>query len=177
MMLSYDKVIQEKTADDGSNRTPMVGEAISNAKSIDYPDYQDYQKSSSEISSNSMISNWNIANYNALHEYGNTNVTADSIKNISKIETTVNAKERNFIFDRNSSNTNLINVIEKNVDLITSTNQSDVTHKTDMTYMDEWQATAEKITSNNVPSSNSNEKIELQQTESHSKNMPLLYGI
>lgn len=115
----------------------MVGEAISNEESIDYPDYQDYQKSSSEISSNSMTSNWNISKFN-FHEYGNTNVTADSVKNNSKIET----KERNFIFDRNSS-TNLINVTEKNVDL-TSTNESDATHKTDVTYMDEWQATAKK---------------------------------
>lgn len=175
MMLSYDKVIQEKTADDEFNRTPMIGEAISNEESIDYPDYQDYQKSSSETSSNSMTSNWNISNYN-FHEYGNTNVTVDSVKNKSKVETTVNARERNFIFDRNLS-PNLINVADKNVDLVTSTNQSDATHKTDVTYMDEWQATAEKITSNNVPSSNSNVKIELQQTESHSKNMPLLHGI
>ncbi|KMQ95660.1 osiris 16-like protein [Lasius niger] len=175
MMLSYDEVIKEETANDGSNRTPMVGEVISNAESIDYPDYQDYQKSSSEISSNSMISNWNIAN-NGFQKYGGINVTADSVKNNSKVETTVSAKEKSFIFNRNPS-INLINVTEKNVDSVTSTNQPDVTHKTDMTYTDEWQATAAKINSNNIPSSNSNVRIELQQTESHSKDMPLLRGI
>lgn len=173
MMLSYDKVIKDETADDGSNRTPMIGEAMSDAESIDYPDYQDYQKSPSEISSNSMISNLNIANYNTFHEYEDANVTADSIKNNPKEETTVNTKERSFIFNRNPS-INLVNVNEKNVDSITSTNQPDVTHKKDMTY-DEWQATAEKINHNKIPS-NSNVKIELQ-TESHSKNVPLLRGI
>ncbi|GAB1865641.1 Osiris 16-like protein [Camponotus japonicus] len=173
MMLSYDKVIKDETADDGSNRTPMIGEAMSDAESIDYPDSQDYQKSPSEISSNSMISNLNIANYNTFHEYGDANVTADSVKNNSKNETTVNTKERSFIFNRNPS-INLVNVNEKNIDSMTSTNQPDVTHKKDMTY-DEWQATAEKINHNKIPA-NSNVKIELQ-TESHSKNVPLLHGI
>lgn len=174
MTLSYDKVIKDETADDGSNRTPMIGEAMSDAESIDYPDYQDYQKSS-EVSSNSMVSNSNIANYDTFHEYVDSSVTADSVQNNSKEETTVNTQERSFIFNRNPS-INLVNVNEKNVDSVTSTNQPDVIHKKDMTY-DEWQATAEKINPINVSSnSGSNVKIELQ-TESHSKNVPLLHGI
>lgn len=161
---------EEMTANDGPNHTPNVGEVISNAESIDYPDYQDYRKSPSEISSNSVTSNWNVANYKAFYEYGGVNRTADSVKNHSKVETTVSANEKSFISNRNPS-INHINVTEKNVDSVTSINQPDVTHKIDITYMDEWNATAEKINSNNNPLSNSNVKIELQQVEPHSKNM------
>lgn len=155
----------------------MTGEVLSNAKSIDYLDYQDYQEPLSITNSSSIISNWNTSNYIAFHQYGDTNISTDSTTNNLKSEAIVNTKGRSFIFNENPS-ISIVNVIEKNVDLTTTTDQPDVTHEftTNAVYMDEWQATAEKINFNNV-STNSSPKIELQQTKLRSKDIPLLREI
>lgn len=159
----------------------MTGEVISNAENINYQGYQDYQEPSSITNSNSIISNWNTPNYTAF-QYKDTKRSTGLTKNNLKSEATVNAKGRSFVFDENPINPiNMVNVIEKNVDSVTTTDQpvADVIHEftTNAVYMDEWQATAEKTNSNNVLSTNSNTKIEMQQTELQSKNIPLLREI
>lgn len=175
----YDKETKTEIAD----RIPITGEVISNAESVDYPDYQDYQEPSPIINS-SIISNWNTSSYTAFDQYRDPSVNTGLTKNDFKSETTVNVKGRNFIFDENPINPiNIVNVIEKNVDstiTLTTTDQpvADVTHEftTNAVYMDEWQAIVEKTSSNNVLSTNSNAEVELKQTE-RPKDIPLLREI
>lgn len=158
---------------DGSNRIPMTGEVISNTENIDYLDYQDYQEPSSIINSSSVISNWN-----AFHQYRDPNLSTGLAKNNLKSEAIVDAKGRSFIFDENPINPiNVVNVIEKNVDSMT-TDQL-VIHEvtTNAAYIDEWQATAEKTSSNNLLLTNSNAEIKLQQVELQPKDIPLLREI
>lgn len=176
----YNKETKTEIAD-GSNLIPMIGEVISNAENINYLDYKDYQEPSSITNSSSIISNWNTPNYTTF-QYKNINVSTGLIKDNLKSEATVNAKGRSFIFDENPINPiNIVNVIEKNVDSMTTTDQpvADVTHEftTNAMYMDEWQATAGKTSTNNVLSTNSNAEIELQPTELRSKDIPLLREI
>lgn len=173
----YDKEIKTEIADK-SNHIPMRGEVISNAESIDYLDYQDYQEPLSIINSSSVISNWDAPNYTTLPQYEDTNVSTGSAKNNLKSETTVNAGGRSLIFSENPP-ISIVNVIEKNVNSMTTTDQPDVIQEftTNAVYMDEWQATAEKTSSNNVLSANSNAEIELQQIKLRSKDIPLLHEI
>ncbi|TGZ33769.1 Uncharacterized protein DBV15_07031 [Temnothorax longispinosus] len=179
----YDKETKTEIAD-GSNYIPMTGEVMSNAESTDYLDYQDYQEPSSIKNSSSVISNWNAPSYTDFHQYTSPSVSTDLAKNNLKSEATGNAKAakgRSFIFDENPINPiNIVNVMEKNVDSMTTTNQpvADVTHEftTNTVYMDEWQATAEKTSANNVLSTNSTAEIELQ-TKLRSRDIPLLHKI
>ncbi|XP_011703719.1 PREDICTED: uncharacterized protein LOC105459417 [Wasmannia auropunctata] len=173
--MKYDKETKAEIAD-GSNRIPMTGEVISNAENIDYLDYQDYQEPSPIINSSTVISNWNTSNYRAFDQYGATNVNTGSAKNNLKSEATVNAKGRSFIFNENPP-ISIVNVAEKNVDSMITTDQPDLTQEftTNAMYMDEWQATAEKTSSNNVLSTNA--EIKLQKTELRSKDIPLLREI
>lgn len=175
MTSAYDNVIKAEAAD-GSNNIPMIGEATSNTESIDYPDYQDYQEM--PISDMSFAnSNWNRTDYAIEHE--RANLSFESVKNDSKvdskIDSSVNKMSRSFDFK--NPLTNIVKVIEKkNADLTTSTDQPDVTYNTNMTYMNEWQATDEKVHSDNVLSpSDSNAKTESQQVEPRS--IPLIRGI
>lgn len=171
MTSAYDNVIKAEAAD-GSNNIPMIGEATSNTESIDYPDYQDYQEM--PISNMSLAnSNWNGTNYAIEHERANSSF--ESVKNDLKVDSSVNAMGRSFGFK--NPLTNIVKVIEKkNADLTTSTDQPDVTYDTNMTYMNEWQATDEKVQSDNVllPS---NAKTESQQVEPLSRDIPLIRGI
>ncbi|XP_011880693.1 PREDICTED: uncharacterized protein LOC105569112 [Vollenhovia emeryi] len=173
----HDKETRTEVADE-SNRIPMTGEVISNAESIDYLDYPDYQQPSPIMNSSSTISNWNTPSYVAVNKYRDSNVSTGLAGGNLKSGATVNVKGRSFIGDEHHINP-IVNVIEKNVDS-TTTDQSvaDVIHEftTNAVYMDEWQATAEKG-SNKVLSSNSNAEIELQQTELQSKDIPLLREI
>lgn len=157
----------------------MTGEVISNTENIDYLDYQDYQEPSSIINSSSIISNWNTPSDTAFHhQYRDPNVSTGLTKNNLKSEAIVDAKGRSLIFDENPINPiNIVNVIEKNVDSMTTTNQP-VTHEvaTNAAYTDEWQVTAEKTSSNNL-STNSNAEIKLQQIELQPMDIPLLREI
>lgn len=170
MTLSNDNISKTATAD-GSNYLPMIGEAVSNTES-DYPDYEDHQESLPIADSSSMTSNWNATNYIAFHEYKGTDVSA--MRNNSKVEA-VSAKERT-LFNK-SPPVIIVNAIEKNVNSSTSMSQPDIIHDTSVTYMDEWQATAEKISSNDSSSSNSNAKVELHQIDPRSREVPLLREI
>lgn len=175
----YDKEIKTEITD-GSNHIPMTGEVISNAENINYPGYQDYQEPSSITNSSSIISNWDPLNYTAF-QYKDTNISTGLTKNNLKSEATVNAKGRSLILNENPINPiNIVNAIDKNVDAMTTTDQpvTDVAHEftTNAVYMDEWQAIVEKTNSNNVLSTNSNTKTEMQ-TELRSKDIPLLREI
>ncbi|XP_067211136.1 uncharacterized protein [Linepithema humile] len=172
MMLSNDNIIKTETADE-SNHTPMIGEAVSNMESVDYPDYEDYQEPSPIANPNSVTSNWNATNYIAFHEYKGADVSL--MKNNSKVESTVSAKGRT-LFNQSPSTT-VVNAIEKNVNSLTSMSQPDIIHETNAAYMDEWQATAEKTSSNDASSSNSNARIELHEIDPRSREVPLLRGI
>jgi hypothetical protein len=152
----------------------MIGEVVSNTESVDYPDYQDYPEASPTIAnSSSMASNWNATNYVTFHEYKAADVNL--MLNNSKVESTVNAKGRT-LFNKSPSTT-IVNAIEKNVNSLTNMNQPNIVHETNAAYMDEWQATAEKISSNDASSSNSNAKVELRQIDPRSREVPLLRGV
>ncbi|XP_011646280.1 uncharacterized protein LOC105432950 [Pogonomyrmex barbatus] len=131
----YSKKTRTEIAN-GSNQIPMNGEVITNTKNVDYLDYQDYQEPSSVINSDPMTSKWNASSYTVFHEYKGTNISTGSEKNNLRLEPTMNVKGRNFIFNETPPST--VNVIEKNTNLMTITNQSDVNYDTDTTYMDEW---------------------------------------
>lgn len=179
MTMANNNIIKAEIAD-GSNHTPMIGEAVSGAESVDYPDYEDYQdyqdyqgyqEPSPIANPSSMTSNWNTTSYITLHEYKDT---GSSMKNNSKVESTVSAKGRT-LFTKSPSTTT-VNAIEKSVNSLTS--RPDTIHKTNAEYTDEWQATAEKISSNDISSSNSDAKVELHHhIDPRSREVPLLRGI
>lgn len=171
MTLSYDDAIKAEPAD-GSNHTPMIGEVISNAQDIDYPDYQDYQKPPPIAASDLAISNWNATDNVDSHEYGEGDVNAISTKDNSKVKPKLVVKGRSFI---GNTAAYVADVTENNVNSVATTSARpdvDVVHAM---YMDEWQATAEKISANDAPSTEV--QVESRRTDSRPNDIPLLRSI
>lgn len=154
-MTSYNKTIESETSN-GSDRVPMIGEIFTSTGRIDYPDYQDFQ------------------DYQEPPAIAISNSTGKN--NDLKAEPTIAAKRRSLVFNDNSP-VNVIDAIQKN--LHSASHQVDVGHDRNIlrsSYTDEWQATAEKTSSNNSAHLNSNEGIGLP-SETRIKYIPLLHGI
>lgn len=168
MRLSNDGMMKTETAG-GPNGTVMIGEAISKTGNVAYADYQYYQEPPPIANLNPTTSQWNATNNIAFYEYGDNNgVNVNSVRNYSKLNSRADARGRSIVFNEKPSAT------ERNIDSITNTNRSEIKN-TNFTYMDEWQAVAEKL--NDVTSSKQSARVELRRAKSHSRDVPLLRGI
>ncbi|XP_032663335.1 uncharacterized protein LOC116840580 [Odontomachus brunneus] len=170
MTLSHDKVIK---TENGPDRAPMMGEVIANAENIDYPDYQDYQEVPTIAMSNSTVFNWSKMNDIAFQEHKAIDLNLGKNNN-SKIESTVIATGRSLVLSGDLP-ANVVGVIRK--DPVSS--ELDVNRDKNMLhpiYADEWQATAEKTTSDNAAPLNSNVRFESPR-DPRVKDIPLLRGI
>lgn len=168
MTLSRDKAIRTETANE-ADPVPAIGEVITNGESIDYPDYQELPMITT---SNATAANWN-ATYDVREKEA-----ANSSNSIKHSPSKVNTKGRSFVFNGGPP-TGIVDGVREDVDSVSSANKPDMDQEKnilDSTYTDEWQATAEKISSITEALLGSNARPESPR-DSRVKDIPLLRDV